>query len=259
MNKKENLKDLTFIIPVRIDSIVRLENLKLVTDYLFDSFQTNIFVLEASPYKTEIMNNSLNKNIDVKWIEDFDPVFHRTHWINFMVGNCITKYIAVWDADVIIPKEQIISSIKLLKDNTADFVSPYKDKFLETSEIIREGFIKNRDINFLKENSPKMKHLYLPEPVGGAFLAKTEEYKKSGLENTNFYGWGVEDAERIVRWTIQGYKYTKIDGELFHLTHSRGKNSMFHADNQLVIKNKELNRIYNMSKEELIHEISSWR
>ena len=45
-----DLTDVTFLILIRLDSIQRLENVKVVTDSLLKYFDTNIYVLEADSY-----------------------------------------------------------------------------------------------------------------------------------------------------------------------------------------------------------------
>ncbi|GHT60450.1 hypothetical protein AGMMS50239_09440 [Bacteroidia bacterium] len=37
--------------------------------------------------------------------------------------------------------------------------------------------------------------MYPPNPVGGAFFCDVKAYKESGLENEQFYGWGMEDGD----------------------------------------------------------------
>jgi len=256
---KINLHDVTFLIPVRIDSIIRLENLILVTEFLSDNFSTNVNVLEAAGYDNNLVKQLLPKDVKVNWVKDFDPIFHRTRYINELIHGCETDIVGIWDADVIIPKEQIVQSIELLRNRDAHFVHPYKDAFLDTSDIVRESFFKSRDVNALKFHSKKMKALYGPQPVGGAYFANRKAYFDAGLENEYFYGWGIEDGERINRWLILGYIHKRLEGNLFHLTHPRGSNSAFHSQRQILLKKNELNRIHSMSKKELQKEIQIWK
>lgn len=48
---KNNLMDVTFLITVRIDSIIRLENLLMTTRFLLRYFDCKIIVLETAPYE----------------------------------------------------------------------------------------------------------------------------------------------------------------------------------------------------------------
>ena len=50
MEKKINLPDLTFFILYRQDTIERVENILLATQYLIKNFKTNIEVLQCDPF-----------------------------------------------------------------------------------------------------------------------------------------------------------------------------------------------------------------
>jgi len=258
MKPKSNLTDVTFLIPVRLDSIDRLVNLKAVLRFLHENFLSNIQVLEADCFNTGLIKSIVNDSIDYIFIEDHDPIFFRTNYINQMVRNCKTPYLSVWDTDVIVPPDQILKSVEFLRLGQADFVYPYEKKFLDTSKIIRELYLVDNDWKVLDKHQKKMRKLYPPNPVGGAFLANREKYIESGIENLNFYGWGIEDGERVIRWNKLGYKYKRIQGNLYHLTHERGSNSTFHNDSQKTLKLNELSRISSMTKEELQEEVLGW-
>lgn len=65
--KKYNLKDITFIIPVHYDSIIRLENTISIISFLSKYFDSNIFVLEISQKMTAMYrNHSIDLNILTK-------------------------------------------------------------------------------------------------------------------------------------------------------------------------------------------------
>jgi hypothetical protein len=259
MGDKINIDDVTFLIPARIDSIVRLENIMLVTDFLWTHFETSIHLLEATSYNNRVLERLLPSGVNITFVEDHDPVFHRTKYINQLVAKAKTPYLAIWDTDVVVPPDQIVQSVDLLRNEEADFVYPYEEKFLDTSPILRELYIKNRDLRLLKEYAGKMKELYSPNPVGGGFLAEKEAYINSGMENEYYYGWGREDGDRLNRWEILDFTVERIAGPLFHLTHERGENSTFHSEEQKNIKISEIYRVASMSKKELAEEVRSWR
>jgi predicted glycosyltransferase involved in capsule biosynthesis len=258
MSEKIDIKDTTFLIPVRVDSVTRLENISLVIHFLLTHFDTNIKILEAAPYNNQLLDKLLPVCISLTFVEDWDPIFHRTNYINRLVRACNTPYLAVWDADVLISSSQITKSVKLLRSNQADFVYPYEKNFLDVTPILRELFVRTQNLEILKKHTGKMKKMYLPEPVGGAFFANRATYMESGMENESFYGWGREDGDRINRWKILEYSYKRISGPAFHLTHERGNNSTFHSRQQPIIKHSEIMRINAMSKKELKDEIRTW-
>lgn len=66
-----NLSDITFLIPIRLDSISRLENLILSINSLQKYFITNIKVLEADKHNNHILERQPN-GVEYDFIENFD-------------------------------------------------------------------------------------------------------------------------------------------------------------------------------------------
>lgn len=240
MNNLNNIFDLTFIILVRLDTIERLENTLVVTDYLTSVFNSNVLVYECASCNNGLLEKLLNKKIKFFFKEDNDSILYRTKFLNQMVQLAETPFITIWDTDVIAPPVQVVKAVELLRNNEADFVYPYDKYFLDTSPILRRMYLQEGKIELLEQNLKKMKEMYPPNPLGGAFIAKLESYKESGLENENFYGWGLEDGERFYRWESLGYKIKRVPGPLFHLSHGRGLNSNFHDVDQHLLKRKEI-------------------
>ena len=240
-------KPLQFLIPIKIDTVERLENIRAAVNFLFQHGFQDIRVIEAAPFFNGFVKEILGKRINYTFIKDDDPVFHRTRYINQMVKEATTTYVAVWDTDVIVPAKQVAKSLSLLENGEADFVYPYEKPFLDTTPIIRKLFLEDGKIDTLEQSRKKMKELYAPNPLGGAFLANREAYIKSGMENEEFYGWGMEDGERFYRWQKPGYKIKRVPGPLYHLTHGRGINSMFHNPDQGLWKRKETLKVKRMA------------
>ncbi len=236
-----DLSDITFLIIVRSDSIERLENTLLVTNYISSSFIASAFIMESAAYENGLLKKLIGSNFSYTFQEDNDPILFRTFYLNQMLKTVKTPFVAVWDADVISPVIQVRDAVTMLRDNQADIVYPY-ERFIDTSPILRKLYIKTKEIEVLERNAKKMKDMYSPNPVGGAFLAKTISYIDSGGENESFYGWGMEDGERLYRWENMGYRIKRVPGPLFHLSHPRGQNSVFHDADQQIIKRKEVIR-----------------
>lgn len=243
MSKKIDFSDLTFLIPFRQDSLERLENIILVTQFLTVNFKTNIKVLECAPYNNGLLEKLLDKTIQYNFLEDNDPILFRTKYINQMVKAAQTPYVSIWDIDAIAPVHQIVEALNLLRSGEADFVYPYEKQFLDISPIFRKLYVQERKVELLEQNMKKMKEMYPPNPVGGGFLSSLKAYKEVGIENENFYGWGLEDGERYYRWKNLGYRVKRVPGPMFHITHTRGVNSIFHNADQVYIKNKEITKV----------------
>ncbi len=225
MRNKINLKDVTFLLLIRLDSIPRLENILSVTQFIYRYFDTTIQIMESDRENNKILKRLISKKIDYLFYKDYDTVLYRTKQLNYMLRTVVTPFVAIWDVDVIASPLQIERAVMALRNNECDFIYPYQKLLLDTTPILREIFVKKLDINIFERNRTKMNNMYGPDPVGGAFFCNMESYKKSGFENEEFYGWGLEDGERYTRWKRLGFKIKRIQGPLYHLSHPRGLNS----------------------------------
>ena len=78
---KDNLKSLTFLLLVRIDTIQRLENTMIVVELLCRYFDTNVMVREAGLYNNNILASLLKKKVKYEFVEDLDPILHKTRHV----------------------------------------------------------------------------------------------------------------------------------------------------------------------------------
>ena len=250
-----DLTDTTFIIPIRLDTVVRLENLILCVDYLQEGLRTHIVVLEAAPYNNGIIQQILKNRVTYLFVEDKDPVYHRTKYLNQMTREVQTDFVGIWDADVIVDHEQIMDALHHLRQNLCDIAYPYDGDFYDISDLLRNHYVVHRDLDFLKANRGKMQLLYNVEgvigAVGGAIFARTDKYRLSGMENEAFYGWGLEDGERYYRWLCFDLKIYRSPGCLFHLTHSRDSSWLSPYGSHREKIRHEMDEIVNYTKEEL--------
>ena len=251
---KTNIKDMTFIIPVRLDSVVRLENLILSVHSLLKNFDTHIMVLEAASYSNGIIKKMLYNKIEYLFLEDRDSVFYKTKYLNIMTRRACTPLIGLWDTDVILPKEQILDAIEKLRQGF-DVSYPFDGRCYDTSFVIRELYAQNKNIQYLMRNKDKMSLIYGDKVTGGAVFVNSDAYIKAGMMNEKFYGWGPEDFELFERLKILGLKNHRSEGPMFHLTHSRGSNSFFRSPEQNKNTNKERMITVLSSKTELLNDI----
>lgn len=258
MDNKIDLTDVTFLIPLRIDSLERLENIIAVTSYLKKHFKTNIFICEADKENSGLLQAIINPDIKVYFVQDSKYSFHRTFYINELVRVCTTPFVAIWDADVVTDPQQIIVAVNSLRQNIYDFIYPYNGKFLDTSVQHRRLFIEQLTIEILKKNAHFMKTPYTSQACGGGFLVNKMSYLRAGMENERFSSWGPEDGERLKRWRTLEMRIGWVNGEMFHLTHSRGVNSRYNSDMERIKLIAEADRMGSMSKEELEEEVKLW-
>lgn len=253
---KTDLTDVTFMIPIRVDSLVRLENLMLTVRFLSDHFNCHIIVLEADNYNNGIIRKMLGRKVEYYFVEDDDSVFYRTRYINMMTEKVKTPFLCIWDADVVVPVPQIAEAVGKMRTENFEVALPYDGRALDTSAPVRELFIQSRKMNVLQRQQNKMNPLHKNLTLrGGAVFVNTEAYKKAGMENLSFYGWGSEDFDRYERWTILGYKIFITKGVLYHLTHPRGENSTFSRKNQVIGSETALFRTRVSSRQELLERV----
>ncbi|MDH6533772.1 glycosyltransferase [Parabacteroides sp. 52] len=248
----------TFIIPVRIDSEERLQNLSVVVDYLSVIDKSRIIILEGDG-KSRITEKNSARNIQYYFIEDPGKVFHRTQYINLLLQMVETPIVGVWDTDVILPVEQIESSIREIKEGKAAISFPYDGRFYDVSPPISQSFREERSMKLLEEAEREMtlKLSFGTYSVGGAFLVKKEVYLNCGGENEAFYGWGAEDMERVKRMEAFGHPIHRTEGALFHLSHPR-VNSHYIDKNTQLKSLQELIKIINLSEKEIQEYIATW-
>lgn len=222
-----NLTDTTFLIPIRIDSIERLENLMASIRSILNYAETHIKVLESGSYNNHVLEKVINSNVDYSFVEDHDLIFHRTHYLNILAKQCSTPYIVIWDADVIIPPDQLVQATTFLRKDIYDIVLPYDGRFYDTTKILRELYVDSNDLTLLTHNTKKMLLPYGSNMGGGAIFIKREQFWYAGGEDERFYGWGPEDWNRLEKWKKLGLTVGRVNGPLFHLPHPRDINGTF--------------------------------
>jgi hypothetical protein len=247
--EKIDLKDTTFIIPVKYDHPHREENLLLNIMHLQKYFDTNIIV-------GEIGNHFKWLDKHVNYVQFDLQKFHRTKMLNEMTAMSATPYVVNWDADVFVSPVQLWQSINLLRKGT-DFVYPYDGKFARVPRSKRSVITKYLDVGMLKETFTGMfKNDMLS--VGGAIAYNKQSFIEAGGENENFISYGAEDIERKYRFETLGYNVKRVKGALYHLDHAiTHDSSVHHPDFEA---NKiEYEKVIGMNKDKLNEYVSTWQ
>lgn len=251
-----NLKDVTFTIPIRIDTAERKRNLRTTVHYLNAHFDTNIMICEESAVAQV---PDLLKDLPVKYsymhIKTDNPLMHRTKLLNIMAKSATTPYIANYDADVLLKDAQYVAAVNLLRENHADMVYPYNGRFMDILGPVLDKAINHLSVEHVQEQEGNLLH---PMSLGGAVIWNKEKFLESGLENENFISWGWEDNERITRAQKLGYRVARVDGCLFHMHHPPSQNSANASHPQYFKNEQEFHKVYRMSKQELRNYVNSW-
>jgi len=230
---KVDLKDTTFIIPVKIESHDRMRNVITILCFLLDNFDTKVILKEVdteSVFKSEVLpqiegyvEDSI-QNLTHVFEQSDDPVFYRMRYLNEMLAMCDTKVVANYDCDVLLPTSSYLMSQEMIL-NGCDLVYPYgqgewQKQIFADDEMVSDFLSNDCDFKILETNM----NLYDAQ-FGHVQFFDRDSYIKGGMENENFRGSSPEDKERFYRFKKLGYNVCRLDDYVYHLEHSRGRNS----------------------------------
>lgn len=245
------INPVSIVIPVRIDSVEREENLRYVLSYLLQLPFVHIDVIETD--NRQRFHYSAHNRIRYRFIPDDETVFYRTHFLNLLLINAEYPIVGVWDTDIIVQQTQLTEAIEMIENgNVMSF--PYDGEFRllnnEDSILIRNG----SEVLSLSSGISLMKR----PSVGGAFLVNKERYLLAGGENEGFYGWGPEDVERVKRMEILEHPIGRVKGPCYHLYHPRIVETGINHEKRSTQNQRALLDTCNKTKEELTSSIKNY-
>ena len=129
-----DLKDTTFIIPIRIESEDRMRNIITVLCYLLENFDTNVILKEVdieSVFEENVLSQVNEfvgdkiKNLNHIFERSEDPVFFREKILNEMLFESNTEVVVNYDGDILLKPDVILESVNMIR-NGYDLVYPYK-------------------------------------------------------------------------------------------------------------------------------------
>lgn len=257
---------LTFMLPVKIDSLDRERNFKIVINHLLSNYDCPIQLVEADEYMK--VSNLIPK--DDRIIYSFEKIrkndpFHKTKYLNKMIFESKTEFVASYDIDVIFNPESIRECVIQLTKENFDVVYPFGydkqdqimcilNKNINTEEILSKNIHINPS-NMVKSNY-FIYNINTTE-CGHCHICRKKTYLEIFMENENFISWGPEDKELYNRFLVLGYKIKHLTGnKVFHLEHSRGSDSGYL--NPHIIQNNLLwEKIKKMNKQEILSYYSN--
>jgi predicted glycosyltransferase involved in capsule biosynthesis len=233
-NVRYNLQDVTFLIPIRIDSEERRSNLETCIKVIAKHFDTKIIILEADEKQ---LFDYMQESIEYHFVFDQDPIFHRTKYRNQLIRLSSTPIVGIWDVDVIAKPNQIFESIEQIRSEKAIMALPYDGRCYCVNNILSILFKQTLRFEVITDNVPLMHLMNGFYSRGGAFFVNKTEFMNAGGESENFYGWGPEDIERVCRLEILNLPIYLTGGLLFHLWHPIRENSWY-SNLDIEIKNR---------------------
>ena len=251
-----DMGDVTIVIPIRVDSSIRIANLVTIIRLYSDLENIHFIIREADNLQRLHIEES--ERIDYSFCRDNNPVFHHTHYRNEMIKLAKTPIVIVWDVDVLVPEEQLYKAVNDIRNRHAVLSYPYDGICYSLSSDISNNFRDTLDWGTLLSEKEKYLTMFGQLTVGGIFVVNREKYIQAGMENESFIGWGPEDIERLKRLTILNLPVSRVAGCIYHLYHPRKLNSGYVGQSQNLSAKKELLRICRMSMVDLLKEIAGW-
>lgn len=238
----------TFIIPVKIDSSERLDNIYNTLKYLLKHTDADIFVTEADEHQKLF----LEPNTRIKYVFEKSTAeeFHRTRLINQMLSEVKTDITSNYDADVLLPPDAYKTAEHLILSENYDLVYPYGFEHFDQIKVNKQ----NQNLELFK-NTLNLNDL--PKEIllrgfcryGHVQFFNTKSYINGFMENENYKHWCPEDEERGIRFQKLGYKVVWFRSLIFHQEHPASSLSEpLNKDDIYGLHSK----LINLSKEELI-------
>ena len=230
------MKDLTFLLPCRIESEDRLKNVVTSVTYLLKNFpEAKVLVKEVdshSHFKFRALP-SIQKYVDTSQLthifeESEEELFHKTRILNDLVVAADTKIVYNHDVDVVMPVQSYKTAYQAISSGDADAIYAFGCGVYQWavnysmdvySQFLDSGF----DFNVL--DSSKFR---VASSIGWGQMIKRQAEIDIGFWNENFISWGAEDCEFYFRLNAFGYRVGRINQDIYHFEHSRTFNSHYH-------------------------------
>ena len=243
LSRSWDTSQITAIIPVRIDSAERLRNLQTVLRFIGNEYGCPVIVTESDT-KQKITTGSVPEislpNVQYQFVPSSAQYFHRTRFLNDMLLQVTTPYVANWDCDILVCSNTM-KEVCFLLEQGYDLVYPY----------CRGAMVSNTVTPTLVADivrTPTSKKLANCKPtsissVGNPWLAskgikgvattgclqvfRVQSYINGYGENEDFVDYGPEDYERFFRFHVLGYKIAWLPSQshtkcrMIHLPHPK--------------------------------------
>jgi hypothetical protein len=240
----------TFIIPLKIDSDIRLKNITTSLKYILKHTDSDIIITEADESQKLFLEELKNPRVTYLFKKSANTEFHRTLIINEMLSQVKTEITINYDADILLPVKAFKMSEHLILNEHCDLIYPYGFEQFDQRKI----FVGSDSYEIFK-NTLNLSDLNSEDFVigfcrfGHVQFFKTKSYLDGFMENENYKHWCPEDEERGIRFQKLGYKVVWFRSPVFHQEHPPSSLSA-PINRDEIYKLHE--RLINFSKEELV-------
>ena len=235
------MKDLTYLLPCRIETDDRLRNVITSVTYLLKNFPEAKVLIKEVDTKSQFIEFALPQikkyagdisQLKHSFEKSEEKFFHKTRILNDLCVAAETPIVYNHDVDVVVPKNSHELAYHAITKEGSDAVYPfgcgiyqwavgYGDQLLDKFLSSHDG--NDFDLDVLKDNKVR-----IPSSIGwGQMITKSCEVS-AGLWNEEFISWGAEDCEFYYRLNLFGFKVGRVIDDIYHFEHGRTFNSHYH-------------------------------
>lgn len=259
MTEKHHLEELTIIMSTRIDSPDRLANVRASLGYYRRHTDAHMMIIESDceSHLCDIMQTEF-PDVEYIFIEDHNPMLHRTHLMNEEFRRVQSRNAANIDVDIIVPIDQLAAANKAVLSGKYVMAMPYDGRVVLSPAVFADIFRETLELGSLTEIDAYQHLMFGFASLGGAYVVDVNRYRLFGWENEYFLCWGPEDMERFHRLDILGHRPLQVTGKCYHLPHCRGINSGDTVPELILSTKQEYHRVLSMRTDELMADIAKW-
>lgn len=253
-----DLRDVTFLIPIRVDQKERLRNLDILLRYLKKHLNTNILVGETDIKSNITVKAMCGDGVNWVFIPEETPYLNRMKVINILASFVMTHILVIQDTDALLSPEQYKEAADKIFNYRYELVYPYDGNFYNVPNEAVERI--SRDL-CLDSVDPLVCTNMRPEgnSVGGIIFWDKNKFIECGGCNEKFISWGFDDTEMYERAVKLGVKIDRCKKGLFHLSHKPSLNSLNGSHMYYKSNEQEWLKVRDMSKQQLLSYVESWR
>lgn len=254
--RRIELKDVSFLIQVRIDSEDQLENIYAVILFISINFNTKIILTEINE-NSKIDQLRLPEEVTYYFKKQKGPQLSCANYNNEMIRCCTTDYLVLYEADIIVPVRQVTESVALLRSGKYSAISPYDGDCVQMDPLLKAMFTKILDTALFEDNIYKLK-VAQKRPYRGAVFLNRSDYIDAGLDNEHINISRLIDWERIKRLKILGFSVKRIYGKIYKLFTPAELNIDPDLKNEEETAIAEYLKICGLERNDLRGYINSW-
>jgi len=207
----------TAIIPIKIDTPKRKENIDITLRYILQNTNFDIILTECDSIQ-KFNPDYINSN-RIKYRFEKSNSFHRTRLLNEMLNDVKTPVTINYDADVFLKPESYVFAEQLILKEKCDLIYPYGyeqfDQRMIQIDTDLSLFKKSLNISDIPLSGLKIGFCRF----GHIQFFNTTSYRQGFMENENYRHWCPEDEERGIRFQKLGYKVGWFRNLIFHQEH----------------------------------------